>query len=327
MDLVPNRIGEESSVARIGFNWNPEQNHEGNNNVQFRDMCELERCLANIDLTKPLVVSIASREYLKTCRLWLERIRAIPGLQWIIVAADQEARFWLEKQGAPVISVMLPTWVNEQFENRAGFNAKGIAITNLKFSLVRKIIDWGCPVIFSDIDAIIMRDPIPSLDKNCDASFQRVVYFPNKIAEKWGFAVCSGWAAFQPTKAAKALLDGANDIQKTVSSDQLALNLALWTLETRWKSTVGETVSMDIIARKERFRMAAPQRITGFVQKIEAKIEALPADIFWRHEFVEWNQSHVNVLHPNSPKNDEDKFQILTNILNKHDRNITQTNG
>jgi hypothetical protein len=158
-----------------------------------------------------------------------------------------------------------------------------------------------------------MRDPQPFLSRDVDIAFQRVVYFPKPLAKMWGFTGCGGFVAYRASPRVSAFLDRVLAIQQEVSDDQIAFNIALLEDGVRWSPVLDWTE--DDEERKDVFAAHAMKPIHGRTEGLKLSLEALPADAFWRHEFVPLDLGSTVLLHPNSPKSLEGKLEVFRRIL------------
>jgi len=252
-------------------------------------------------------------------QLWT-RCALESGIQRFAVAAtDPETAAEMDKLGIPSVEVHLPQRLAGlvQHRNRLGFSGESLALIYSRLRLVKFLIENGIDVLSCDIDALIIGKPQPYLATESTISFQRVVYFPKALATVWGFTVCAGFVAYRATLEVTSLLSRVVEIQQEVSSDQLALNLALLEKDVHWNMTCGRFDSeQELIAA---FKANADRSIYGRIPGTHITLEALPASIFWRHNFVPLNPQSNIILHPNSPKSAEGKLAVFREIMH-HER-------
>ncbi|MEY2564922.1 MAG: Nucleotide-diphospho-sugar transferase [Verrucomicrobiota bacterium] len=266
-----------------------------------------------------LNLSFLSEEYLQVGLHWLKAIQAIDGSSCLIIAGDASTCRVLKECDALHVEAKLRTESGTaSYVSPAGFSEKGLAMTALKFPVVRALLKEGYDVTMSDADAIWLQNPVPHFPDDAALAFQRVAYFPSSIVTLWGFAACSGFAFFRSSPAVIAFIDACIRAHREVHSDQLALNLALLESDVSWEPQIAEspmTLRDEEEGTKERFLSLARFPIRGRVTRQEFSVCALPHHQFWRHEFVPAAPSEVIVFHPNSPKNASAKMHVLRTTI------------
>lgn len=261
------------------------------------------------------IITFLSIEYFNLGLLWVKHAIRAGVRRFAVAAVDTETAEKLHNLNIPHFKVELPPIILEMtFENnRGGFNGKAMALINSRTQIIKFLLESGVNVLLCDIDAIIIKNPSSTLNNGNEITFQRVVYFPKPLAIIWGFTVCCGFVAFRASTEIVNLLDRVINIQKTVSSDQLALNLALWEYNVEWalnRNSI-EAEEMQI----SEFTALASNSIFGRLPKTGIKLEALPATTFWRHKFVSLDHNLILVLHPNSPKSLQGKLDVFSQYL------------
>ena len=261
------------------------------------------------------IISVLSREYLQLGILWARSARRAGIQRFAIAAVDSETAEVLESLKIPHFRMALSLGMTGigQYQNPGGFDSKGMAIIHSRLTLVKFLVDNQIDVIACDIDSLLMRDPQEFLPQEADIAFQRVVYFPKPLARIWGFTGCGGFVTYRSSPRVSTFLDHVLAIQQEVSSDQIAFNLALFENGVRWSPALDG--AEDDEKRKNLFALHAAKRIHGMTDHLDLSVEALPADIFWRHEFVPLNLKSTVLLHPNSPKSSDGKLKVFRNIL------------
>jgi hypothetical protein len=277
------------------------------------DVDSLRRQATHLQTDKQIAVTFISSEYLGVGRIWLAAMKHLGLSNYLVIAGDPQARDTLAGWGAPHVEArLLPRASSCDYVSRAGFSAKGLAMTALKFPVVRALLESGLDVVLSDADAMWLRDPVSHLQ--ADIAFQRVCYFPSPVADFWGFAACSGFVFVRASQGCVRLLDDCIQEQTAVQSDQLALNLALLEAGSTWDASAAEE-STRPLAANERLRndFVAKSRvgIGGRIDRYGLKLLALPHHQFWRHAWVPAAADEMVICHPNSPKNDIEKQKSL----------------
>ena len=277
-----------------------------------KDLLKLAHSNAEDDY---FVLTFLSIEYFDLGLIWVRHAIQAGVKRFAIAATDTTTAEKLNKLNIPFFMVELhPIIVEMAYEhNLGGFNGKAMALINCRTQIIKFLLESGINVLSCDIDALIIKNPSPFL-KNChEITFQRVVYFPKPIARVWGFTACCGFVAFRTSDEAVRLLNQVINIQKIVSSDQLALNLTLWKYGVEWtlNNISNDTDEMLI----KEFTAMASKSIFGRLPETKIRLEALPATTFWRHKFVSFDRNSIIVLHPNSPKSLQGKLDLFSKYL------------
>ena len=278
-----------------------------NRNIDLKKFEKIIKCYNN---SSAVIVTFLSKEYLNVGKLWLKHFNKLKIKQLIIIAADIETSVYLDSVHVPnfLVEANEVYQSKSNFKSRTGFTNKGLAITNLKFPIVKHILKLGYDALLIDIDAIMLK-PIPKkYFADVDVAFQRVVYFPDAIAKVWSFTACSGFVFFRSTKSVKALLNSAIRIQKKSYDDQIALNVALWKTNIKWQ-IIPQT--LGLMERKKYFNDISNKNINGIGVKTGIKIKALSPKTFWRNDIVPFEISKAILFHPNSLKNSTDKIKLF----------------
>jgi hypothetical protein len=258
-----------------------------------------------------------SREYLELGLLWAKCAVQAGVDRFAIATVDDETLSVLSQAGIPHFKMCLPKELAhmEQYKNPAGFNGKGLAIIYSRLQLVKFLVKRQINVLACDVDALIMKNPRPFLKGDTDITFQRVVFFPKALARVWGFTACAGFVAFRGCNKVATFLDCVFANQREVSSDQIALNLALLEQGAKWSLVNNASQTDEHLLNT--FSRHASQSIMGHIQNLDISLKALPATTFWRHSFINLDRNSNVVLHPNSPKCAQVKLDIFRSILGK----------
>ena len=312
---VPSR-SELWSESIQGYEWPEEVQAVLNVDAGFSfDEHHLLKLASSGGSQEHFVLTFLSCEYLPLGLLWARFAQQASIGRFAIAATDSETAAQLQKYNIPFVEVQLPARLAGlvAYRNRGGFDGKALALIYSRLRIVRFLIEKGIDVLCCDIDALILRNPQPFLANASAMAFQRVVYFPKALARVWGFTACAGFVAYRATNDVSALLSRVLEIQEEVSSDQLALNLALLEKNVQWD------LSCENVDAEQRFAgdfMAnADRSIFGSIPGTQMTLEALPATTFWRHQFIQLNSKAAVILHPNSPKSAEGKLTVFSDIL------------
>jgi hypothetical protein len=296
------------------FEWPQSIQPELFNSNALVDYAGLADILKTLSLDKDLVVTFLSKEYLAVGKLWLSHLKNLKCLNVIVIAVDSETGTFLTKQRIPFVRAKLSEQILslQKGSIRSNYAPRIIAITSLKFLVVKFCIKYGINTILCDIDAVILQDPAKWFSPNLDISFQRVTIFPKEFVFKWGFSACSGFVRFKASPNMSAFLGLAIQAQSRVISDQLALNLALFYSQLSWDVTIGPTTDQHSL--NDSFAIRADKYYFGKLAKFGLTVEALPATSFWRHSFILPDWEKIVVCHPNSPRTQEGKLKIFKSL-------------
>jgi hypothetical protein len=263
-----------------------------------------------------LPLTFVSREYLPLGMMWARCLLRAGLENFVVAAVDEETRDAMRGCGIPCVRVEVPsTLAALDYRNYGGFSGKGLSTIASRTLVVRFLVQHGYNVLLSDADALFLADPTRHISDEAGIAFQRVVYFPKPVVRLWGFAACAGCVAYRSGPGVVALLDHMVSLLEEVSSDQIALNLAMVEAGARWAdTTAADTEDGDSGA----FAALADQRLQGRLSS-GVVLEALPATSFWRHNFVPLRRDRSVVIHPNAPKELSAKMLILREILGDGD--------
>jgi hypothetical protein len=298
-----------------GFNWRENEKYCKQGLLSLNDMLDfgvLNSLTANYKKNEVTFITLLSREYLGVGKLWLEMIGRIKVNQFIVFMVDEETDNLLQSLKVPFCRIALNKneFPDKNFTSRIGFDEKGLAITALKFPVIRTLLHSGFNVLYLDIDALLLK-PLPkSFFRNTDCAFQRVAYHPQTIVNEWGFALCSGFMWFRSNKKTIQLISEAISFNQQTFCDQIAVNLAVWKSMISWDNGMGVKLTYQD-SPKEQFLHDAPLTINGLGSKFAIRIRALPATTYWRNDIVPLIFERVILFHPNSPKTDHGKLQIF----------------
>lgn len=317
MELTDEIKSDLLSQCTSGYEWKDEMLehtkplHSLNGILDFDSFYSIVKTW---EVSRPVVITFLSKEYLSVGEIWISKMKQTSTKQYLIIATDEETKFFLDSTHEPNCRVWLDESAHSSlsFLSRTGFTEKGLSVTAVKFPVVREILKINFDVFLMDIDALLLSNLPFSFFSKIDVAFQRVVYFPEPIARVWKFAACSGFIWFKSNKKTIELLNNVIEEQLKVYSDQLAFNIALWKSKIKWRysnnSEKGQTEKLDT---KDFFIENHKKKIFGIAETRGIKFCALPTYSFWRNDFIPFNPINILVFHPNSPKSSEGKIQMF----------------
>lgn len=302
-----------------GYEW-PGENHDGSGILNiFRDQLNIEaysRLITKYNKSDDIIITFLSKEYLELGKLWLSALKRIGLNQYIIIAVDKETGLFLDSLKVPNYKIIVNghSVAGEKFISRTGFTAKGLEITALKYPFVKLSLDLGFNVLLMDIDALLLRTIPPEYFSNTDIAFQRVVYFPERIAKEWGFAACSGFVWFRRNNKTIDFICRIMELQYQTYDDQIVLNLGLWEEDITWlcKEHIFPARNDDDLTQRLKFFKQNDDKVfDGHAQNSKLTIRALPPTLFWRNNVIPFRSSEVILFHPNSPKDELEKLRVF----------------
>lgn len=255
-----------------------------------------------------IVYSVIDAAYLRVALNWVAYLRDLGIRNFLIVSTDVESNNALKEHGVESVLVMPRVEIARDRKSLdTGFTSDfSIFVISLKFQIARELLDLGAGAWFSDVDAIWLADPYPSLEAvEGDVLFQ-VGSFPADVKTLWGFTACTGFLLFRHTAAARRVLDDACRVFATDGEydDQVTLNRVLGRYSIEWDGAPPPRWEHCAIA-------------DGWTEPIRGssgtalRLAALPHAYFQRHGVTVRDRGHAVICHPNSPKNEVDKIGIL----------------
>ena len=280
------------------------------------DVSRLRRLAAERQRDGTVAITFVTYNYLAVGLNWVESLRRLGLSHFVVIAGDPQTASAMSDRG--IENVEAATGASSlavNFKSPAEFSREGLAMATVKFPVVRELLGQGLNVVFSDADALWLRDPTPYLQ--ADLAFQRITHFPRMISRLWGFAACTGFLYFRSSQPMLEFLDACIEEHKRVHDDQVAFNLALLAAGVRWDAgrDADGAAAPDYAASDAQFEAAfaaiARQPICGQVTRGDLTVTALPHHLFWRHSWVSSNQGEMVVCHPNSPKVGAQKMELF----------------
>src|ERR1700722_2402142 len=113
---------------------------------------------------KTLGFTLISKEYIQTGLNWIHAMHRLGLNNFLIIAGDEFTCEKLDERGVPCVRADIDeSEFDPSFVSHDGFSAKGLAMIALKFPVASFLLKCGYSVIFSDSDAIWLRDPMAYL--------------------------------------------------------------------------------------------------------------------------------------------------------------------
>lgn len=284
-------------------------------NSSLFDSDLLLRIVSRTPKHQRLYVTFLSKEYLPIGLEWAKRALSAQIHNFLIFAIDDHTAYNLNQQKLPHVRIRIPNEIlnSHPHSNPGGFGPKALGLIYTRTRIVSFLVANGINVVCCDVDALFLNRPADHDLNNADISFQRVVYFPKPLAQLWGFSACAGFVSYSATPQVMRFLKHMVWLQSFVSSDQLALNLALQRSHIKWSFISRDFDSQDTLHRT--FIANSYKCFTGMLPHSYITVQALPAASYWRHDFVPLDLSTCVLLHPNSGKTLESKVTTFHNLI------------
>jgi len=135
--------------------------------------------------------------YMRLGLAWGKIVRTVSGIDPTFVCADERSYAFLGRNGFPVLARIPAEAMSSDKRSRhprSTFPSDSAAYTaSLKMASAIEFLEAGESILYSDVDAIWLRDPIDELTKfDADLVFQPGI-FPADARKRWGFAICTGF--------------------------------------------------------------------------------------------------------------------------------------
>ncbi len=282
------------------------------------DLGDLADVAASVNVGMELIFTLISKEYIQTGLNWINAMRRLGLSNFIVISGDAITSERLDEQGIRSVRGEIDeSEFDTSFLTHEGFSPKGLAMIAFKFPVTRFLLKCGYNVIFSDADAVWLRDPMAYV-RGADIAFQRVIYHPPSVSSLWGFTACTGFVSFRHDTRTMSFLDRCIDEHQSFYCDQVAMNVALLEGDPDWRceqvvwTPPRSDVWNDEPQRRAEYNKLRPFPITGELRRDGLRVLALANDKFWRQRWVSGPlPDTVVICHPNAPKDDHEKMKVL----------------
>ena len=154
---------------------------------------------------------------------------------YVILALDAEAHTRLKSLGVPAYDATGDLERASVLFNIPARMAKAKSkrqfrlgqVWAVRYMLIRAALGAGVQVLQSDVDAVLLRDPMPELAATAGDVVAQKGKFPRRQAQRWGATLCFGFILYRPTVATLAWFDMALPLFYQLLDDQAAFQLAL----------------------------------------------------------------------------------------------------
>jgi len=271
---------------------------------------DLHQAVLRRQAHETIVYSVIDSAYVQIALNWGAHLGQLGIHNVLIVSTDADAYDVLKKNGIESVLVMPDAQLARDRKSLdTGFASDfSIFVISLKFHIARELLNLGVSALFSDVDAIWLSNPHPVLDaQDGDVLFQ-VGSFPEDVRAVWGFTACTGFVLFRNTAATRGLLDDAcrSFAGDGGYDDQMTLNRVFChRYAIQWSERPPESWQHCAIDN------GWTRPIHGSSQTTDLRLVALPHSYFQRHHVCHRDIGHAVICHPNSPKNQPDKIEVL----------------
>jgi hypothetical protein len=230
-----------------------------------------------------LIISYSNYFYREIARNWALALNKLGIKNYLIFSMDEECHKFLIDND---INSKLHLAQNIPKEQEKGGMTTEMGME--RFKIIKTLLNENKNVIYSDLDAIWIKNPIDSF---CDFGKHEILAstvthsaaYPKPTRLKWGFTICTGWLAFKSCEKNINFLDSFLEFIKTpeaIGDDQHGFNSYLLKLNT----SVSECpvhhaelfvpkLNLNILAINDGYVVRGKKRETSFVaHPVSAKL-------------------------------------------------------
>ncbi|OSQ45271.1 putative nucleotide-diphospho-sugar transferase [Marivita geojedonensis] len=262
------------------------------------------------DKEKLFLFTVISEEYAKLGLAWGLQVKEVTGIKPHFVCSDEESFRYLKSHRFPCTKY---AFVEANFapeEKNYGEihfpTEKAVFTISLKLEVASEYLKSGYTILYSDVDAIWLKNPLADL-KSIDADFLfQPGSFPDDAKKLWGFSACTGFFLMRPSPQAAAFADTVRS--SFDGDDQRTLNQVLL-----------NNYHIDWSERPEAWEHCAikdgwTKPVLGRCERTGLTLAALGHSFYQRHGTKKGFCQHAIVCHPNSPKDQDGKFETLQGL-------------
>lgn len=257
------------------------------------------------------VFSVVDSAYMQLGLAWGARVREVSGENPIFVCSDTESAECMSAQGFPCIfrppsSVLSTIPPCRSWEERF-FDSEKATYTNLlKLVAASDYLRSGYAVLYSDVDALWIRNPINDVIRHGTDFVFSCGKVPLNTKRKWGFSVCMGFWFMRPSEWTRYLIDAA--VRNFSGNEQKTLNRILL-----------DNFDIDWSDRPSRWMHCSKESgwvepIQGSCHKSGLSLTALPHVYYQRWNTCAETCGHAIVCHPIAEQREAKKFQKFESL-------------
>lgn len=266
--------------------------------------------MSSKDKDKPFLFTVISEEYARLGLAWAIKVKKVTGVQPHFICSDQESSKLLEAKGFACTTYPFVEHAFLKEGRKYGEihfpSQKAVFTVSLKLAVASEYLKAGYTVLYSDVDAIWLKNPLVDL-ASTDADFLfQPGSFPETTKELWGFSVCTGFFLMRPSPQTVEFADSVH--ANFDGDDQRTLNAVLMkNYDFVWSS------------RPEGWEHCSLQDgwtepVLGYCRRTGLTAIALAHSFYQRHGTAKDTCDHAIVCHPNSPKDQQGKFEIFEQL-------------
>lgn len=267
------------------------------------------------DNDKLFLFTVISQEYANLGLAWAIKVKEVTGIKPHFICTDEESSSLMKANGFPCTTY--PFAESDFLARQKNYgeihfpNQKAVFTISLKLAVAAEYLRAGYTVLYSDVDAIWLKNPLTDLAPiDADFLFQPGS-FPDDAKTLWGFSVCTGFFLMRPSPQTIEFADAVH--AKFDGDDQRTLNDVLMT-----------NYDLDWSSRPEGWEHCLLQdgwikTVLGHCKRTGLTTAALPHSYYQRHGVESDTCDHAIVCHPNSPKDEEGKFEAFEKLGFSHD--------
>ena len=160
---------------------------------------------------KLLIISYCNYSYREIALNWVKALERLGIENYLIFSIDEECHEFLKRKGVNSCLHIIADLPEKQ--SQGGMTRK---MGMERFVIIRSLLEDGTDVVYSDLDAVWIHDPLKKLcnfsDHHLVASTIRHAHsWPPKVAKEWGFTLCTGWFGFKSGPTTLFFLDELMD--------------------------------------------------------------------------------------------------------------------
>ena len=168
------------------------------------------------------IYSCTNFRYVEVAEYWSRHMQKL-GLDYTIYCTDEASFEYLTDKNVKC------NYCGELFPSRFNFNRFGL----VRFKILEQLLEQHNYVIYSDLDAIWIENPMEDIHKEpYDAHVSTVHHsraYPPSVRKRWGMTICTGWMGF--SKSCRSLiLDFISNYNRYRGNDQRKFNEYLCSL-------------------------------------------------------------------------------------------------
>jgi hypothetical protein len=198
-----------------------------------------------------IVLTVATSTYQKALMNWLHAVAACGLTNYVVVSMDKELFDFLESKGIPSYmgSAELERTAHLFDLEWPGQRLK--VVWALRYLLLRALLVSKVTVLQCDVDALLLRNPLPLLVQTPGDVVGQRGTFPFRIHLSWGATLCFGVIMYRPSAATLAWFDMAlprfyenGDDQSEFQRSIDACTLVVWNHGHTWPESRDEHRSL-----------------------------------------------------------------------------------